>query len=66
MKKTLNIDGMSCDHCIQKIKKFVGECEGVEILKIDISSKILEVDIDNEKRLSCVIEAVEDAGFLVK
>lgn len=66
MKKTLNVDGMSCNHCVQKIQRFVSECEGVKILNIDIDNKILEVDIDDEKRLLYVIEAVEDAGFIVK
>lgn len=66
MKKILNVDGMSCNHCIEKIKRFIGECEGVEILKVDIDNKILEVDIDDESRLLCIIEAIEDAGFEVK
>ena len=66
MKKILNVDGMSCNHCVEKIQRFVGECEGVEILNIDIDNKILEVEIDDEKRLISVIEAVEDAGFVVK
>ncbi|RDU58178.1 heavy-metal-associated domain-containing protein [Helicobacter sp. MIT 99-5507] len=66
MKKTLSVDGMSCNHCVQKIQRFVSECEGVKILNIDIDNKILEVDIDDEKRLPYVIEAVEDAGFIVK
>ena len=66
MKKILNVDGMSCNHCVDKIQRFVGECEGVEILNIDIDNKILEVEIDDEKRLVSVIEAVEDAGFVVK
>ena len=66
MKKILNVDGMSCNHCVEKIQRFVGECEGVEILNIDIDNKILEIEIDDEKRLVSVIEAVEDAGFVVK
>ena len=66
MTKILNVDGMSCNHCVEKIQRFVGECEGVEILNIDIDNKILEIEIDDEKRLVSVIEAVEDAGFVVK
>lgn len=66
MRKILNVDGVNCNHCIDKIKKFISDCEGVEFIKIDLDAKTLEVEIDSESRLESVVEAVEDAGFLVK
>ena len=37
-----------------------------KVRTVDIDNKILEVDIDDESRLLCIIEAIEDAGFEVK
>ncbi len=66
MRKILNVDGMNCNHCIEKIKKFISDCNGVEFINVDIDKKILEVEMDDDSKLDSVIEAIEDAGFLVK
>lgn len=66
MRKILNVDGMSCNHCIEKIKKFLSDCDGVEFININLDDKTLEVDIDDDSRLDSVIEAIEDAGFIVR
>lgn len=57
---------MNCNHCIEKIKKFISDCNGVEFIGVDLDNKTLEVEMDDDSKLDSVIEAIEDAGFLVK
>lgn len=66
MKELLQIDGMSCNHCIEKIKKFVGECEGVKNMNISLEHKTLDVEYSEPTSLEDIINAIEDCGFGVK
>lgn len=66
MKEILNVDGMNCNHCIDKITRFVGEVEGVKNIQVSLESKSVEVEFESPANLEMVREAIEDAGFSVK
>lgn len=68
MKETIKIEGMTCNHCIQKVKKFVSECEGVDTDTINISleRKTLEINFNTPATLDAIKEAIEDAGYKTK
>lgn len=66
MKQTLEIEGMNCNHCVEKITRFVSDCEGVKSAVVSLESKTLEVEFDAPASLETIIDAVEDAGFSVK
>lgn len=66
MNAVLNIEGMSCGHCVQKIEKFVGELKGVESLKVSLENKSLEVSFSEPCTIEDIKEAVLDCGFEVK
>lgn len=44
MSVKVKVSGMHCNHCVDKIKRFVGEIEGVSEISIDLDSKIVQVD----------------------
>ncbi|PAF53395.1 hypothetical protein BKH42_06135 [Helicobacter sp. 13S00482-2] len=63
MKKEFKVAGMSCQKCVDKIEKFVGEIDGVELIEVDLTKKIVNVQFEfpaNEKMIS---DAILDAGF---
>lgn len=66
MKEMLNVDGMNCNHCIDKITRFVGEIEGVKNIQVSLESKSVEVEFESPANLEMIREAIEDAGFSVK
>ncbi len=66
MRKTLYIEGMNCDHCVDKIKRFVGECDGIKHINISLENKTLEVEFDAPTTIENIIEAIEDSGFSIK
>jgi copper ion binding protein len=39
MKKTLSIEGMSCQHCVMHVKNALAEVAGVETADVDLAKK---------------------------
>lgn len=66
MTETIEIVGMSCNHCIEKIKRFVGEVEGVEDMQISLENKTLKVSFNSPATLEQIKDAVLDSGFEIK
>lgn len=46
---TIKVEGMSCDHCVQTIKKAVNEIPGIEKVEVDLEKKEVRVDFDEGK-----------------
>ena len=63
MKKTIIIEGMSCDHCIMHVKKELESLDGVENLNVEVGKAVIEGANLDDKLL---VEAVEEAGYTVK
>jgi copper chaperone len=63
MKKTIKIDGMSCDHCVMSVNKYLSKLDLNELI-VEIGLAKVEFDESkvNEKE---IIEAIEEAGYQV-
>jgi len=62
---TLNVEGMSCDHCVHTIEKTLKELGAAG--KVNLTAKTVEVTY-NESGLTvaAIKEAIEDQGYDVK
>jgi copper chaperone len=62
-----DVEGMSCNHCVNSIKKAVGELDGVGTVDVDLTTKKVRVDYNdslvNDEKIKAVIE---DQGYDVK
>ncbi|RPI38272.1 MAG: copper chaperone [Nitrospiraceae bacterium] len=64
-KATIHIDGMSCQHCVMRVKRAIEGLAGISDLSVEIGtanvtfdeSKIQQTDIEN---------AVVRAGYKIK
>ncbi len=68
-KKTtvLNVEGMSCQHCVNSVNKAVGELKGVDRVAVALKSKTVSVDYDPDQiGLDKIKEVIEDQGYEVK
>lgn len=63
MKKTLTIDGMTCDHCVNRVKNALEEIDGVKSVKVKLRKNIAIVKLDREVDDSILKTVVEDAGY---
>lgn len=65
MKQLLNVEGMSCGHCITSIEGALKE-QTVKA-KVDLSQETVEVDYDEAKiPMDLIKETIEDLGYEVK
>ncbi|MFJ5768754.1 copper chaperone CopZ [Psychrobacillus sp. NPDC093180] len=61
---TLNVQGMSCGHCVNAVESNVGKLEGVELVKVHLDAGKVDVSFDNEKvTLAKIKETIDDQGY---
>lgn len=64
MSTTLNVTGMSCNHCVNAIETALNELDGVQSVKVDLQGGKVDVSFDDAKvELAKVKEAIEEAGY---
>jgi len=66
MKTVLQIEGMSCDHCVQHVKEALETVTGVTSAVVSLNTKTAEVEHGPEVNLSMLKAAVAAAGFETK
>ena len=63
-KTVLNVEGMSCSHCVNAVTKAVTALEGVSGVNVDLEGKTATVEYDADKvSLESIKEAIEDEGY---
>ena len=66
-KVTLNVEGMSCGHCVKAVEGSVGALNGVSTVKVDIENKKVDVEFNqDEVTLDVIKETIDDQGYEVK
>ena len=64
--KTLNVEGMSCLHCVKKVETALKEVKGVKSVKVDLENKTADVTLKKDIDTEILKKAVEDAGYEVE
>ncbi|MBD1373119.1 heavy-metal-associated domain-containing protein [Hazenella sp. IB182357] len=64
-KETLQVEGMSCNHCVNAIK---GALEKIEVeAQIDLATKKVSVSYDERQvELAQIKETITDQGYDIK
>ena len=66
-KVTLNVEGMSCGHCVKAVEGSVGALNGVSTVKVDLEDKKVDVEFNqDEVTLDVIKETIDDQGYEVK
>ena len=63
-KKVVHIEGMTCDHCVQSVKKALNEIDGAAA-RVNLKKKEAVVSYDRNISDTDLKNAVEKAGFQV-
>jgi copper chaperone CopZ len=59
------IEGMSCNHCVARVRRTLEALNGVRVGKVEIGSA--EVEIDAARTTSAdIIAALDDAGYAAR
>ncbi len=65
IKKTVHVEGMSCNHCVDHVKSALESVNGISGVKVDLDSKTAVVKCLQEVNNSDIESAVKDAGYEV-
>jgi len=67
MNKIFNVDGITCEHCVETIKEAVGILDGVFSVDVDIEKKQVVVQFDDKiGKVEDFILKIEEVGFEAK
>ena len=64
---TLNVQGMSCGHCVKAVESSVGELNGIETVKVNLDEAKVAISF-NEAQVSLeqIKETIEEQGYDVE
>ena len=64
---SLQVEGMSCQHCVAKVESGVKSLEGVNSVKVDLEAKEAKVQFDPKKiGVEEIKGKIVDVGYQVK
>lgn len=63
MKKAINIEGMSCQHCVAHVTEALEGLSGVKNVEVNLSAGRAIIDTDGEVKDSNIRAAVDEAGY---
>lgn len=60
----LNVEGMSCSHCENRVKKAVSELAGVDDVSVSLENKTVTITYDKAIITEDLLtETIEDQGY---
>lgn len=63
-KSVIRVEGMSCSHCENAVKKSVGALDGVTSVLVDLKGKTVMVEYEDSKvSLDRIKNEIEDQGY---
>jgi copper chaperone len=63
----LNVEGMSCQHCVKAVQGSVGALAGVDTVEVSLEKKLVTVAFDPSLvGLPAITTAIEEQGYAVK
>ena len=64
--QTLNVEGMTCDHCVQTIKEAVSNLVGISRVEVDLENKQVAVEYDKALvKFDSLTDKIVEIGFEV-
>ena len=63
MEKKLNVEGMSCQHCVAHVTQALEAVEGVSKATVSLDEKSAVVELSSDVADSALVEAVVQAGY---
>ena len=64
--QTLNVEEMTCDHCVQTIKEAVNNLVGISRVEVDLENKQVAVEYDKALvKLDSITDKIVEIGFKV-
>lgn len=62
MKKTIRIEGMSCEHCVNSVTTTLNEIKGISSVVVNLDEKTAVIQAEGVED-SIIKQAIDDIGF---
>jgi copper chaperone CopZ len=63
MQKIIHIEGMSCQHCVGRVKKYLDSVPHVSGVHVDLEGKQAVFQVDGPIDMDAVVKAIGEFGF---
>lgn len=63
MTKDFTVPEISCQHCVNAITKEVSSLQGVQNVKVDLGTKRVSVQTDDQVSTEAIVGAINEAGY---
>ena len=64
--KKLNIEGMSCMHCVKKVEMALKAIKEVKSVNVSLENKTAEIVLKKDIDINILKKAVEEVGYEIK
>jgi len=64
-KKVIRVEGMSCEHCAEKVKSALMEIEGVKSVAVNLKKGEVKIKYILDISDNTIVKAVSEAGYQV-
>ena len=61
MSQTLTIEGMSCEHCEQRVEDTLANVQGVQSVDVDLDAA--QATVEGDAATQDLVSAVDEAGY---
>ena len=66
-KIVLNVDGMSCEHCVRAVTNAVSGVSGAKDVSVDLKNGTVSFNLDSgEAALDAITAAITEEGYTVR
>ncbi|MCX5896467.1 MAG: heavy-metal-associated domain-containing protein [Proteobacteria bacterium] len=64
MQKSLHVEGMTCEHCVNRVKKIIGKFAGISDIQVSLEKKEAAFSCDPAQTdVSGIIQAINEFGY---
>jgi copper ion binding protein len=63
MKKKLSVEGMTCQHCVNRVKKIIEKFAGVSDVQVTLEEKEAAFICDPTADIAGIVKAINDFGY---
>ena len=63
MEKKLSVEGMTCEHCVKRVKKIIEKNSTVSGVNVSLEKKEAVFSCDESTDTAGIVKAINDFGF---
>lgn len=63
MNQSINVVGMTCQHCVNSVTEELSKIKGVQKVEVDLNSGNVEISAETKIDQNEISEAIKEAGY---